>query len=79
MLDKNIICMYQQVVVIFTQKSFIAPVWKDIMKNVDVSVSLFKFKKKLKLYLLNNSLKLISSIPKKYSAFCMKTSYFINK
>ena len=25
------------------------------------------------------SLKLICSIPKKYSAFCMKTSYFMNK
>ena len=28
------------------------------MRNVDVSVSLFKFKKDLKLYLLNNNLKL---------------------
>ena len=34
-------------------------IWNDIMhRNVDVSVSLFKFKTDLKLYLLNNNLKL---------------------
>ena len=37
-------------------------IWNDIMKNVDASVSLFKLKKKLKLYLLNNSLKLSYTI-----------------
>ena len=40
----------------FYTKSFYCSsilIWNDIMKNVDVSVSLFKFKKKLKLYLLN--------------------------
>ena len=31
------------------------------------------------LYKMYNVLKLISSIPKKNSAFCMKTSYFMNK
>ena len=44
----------------FYTKSFYCSsilIWNDIMKNVDVSVSLFKFKK-LKLYLLNNSLNL---------------------
>ena len=33
-------------------------IWNDIMRNVDVSVSLFKFKIDLKLYLLNNNLKI---------------------
>ena len=45
----------------FYTKSFYCSsilIWNDIMKNVDVSVSLFKLKKKLKLYLLNNSLNL---------------------
>ena len=45
----------------FGTKSFYCSsilIWNDIMKNVDVSVSLFKLKKKLKLYLLNNSLNL---------------------
>ena len=45
----------------FYTKSFYCSsilIWNDIMRNVDVSVSLFKFKKDLKLYLLNNNLKL---------------------
>ena len=45
----------------FYTKSFYCSsilVWNDIMRNVDVSVSLFKFKKELKLYLLNNNEKM---------------------
>ena len=45
----------------FYTKSFYCSsilIWNDIMRNVDVSVSLFIFKKDLKLYLLNNNLKL---------------------
>ena len=33
-------------------------IWNDIMNKVDISVSLFKFKKLLKLYLLSNDLRL---------------------
>ena len=33
-------------------------IWNDIMKNIEFSVSLYKVKKKIKLYLLNNSLNL---------------------
>ena len=45
----------------FYTKSFYCSsilIWNDIMRNVNVSVSLFKFKKDLKLYLLNKNLKL---------------------
>ena len=45
----------------FYTKSFYCSsilIWNDIMNKVDISVSLFKFKKLLKLYLLSNDLRL---------------------
>ena len=55
-------CIYFVSSVVFVdfliKSSFQTFLWNDIMRNVDVSVSLFKFKKDLKLYLLNNNLKL---------------------
>ena len=45
----------------FYTKSFYCSsilIWNDIMNKVDISVSLFKFKKLLKLYLSSNDLRL---------------------
>ena len=45
----------------FYTKSFYCSsilIWNDIMNKVDISVSLFKFKKLLILYLLSNDLRL---------------------
>ena len=46
----------------FYTKSFYCSsilIWNDIMNKVDISVSLFKFKKLLELYLLSNDLRLV--------------------
>ena len=50
---------------------------KDVSRNVNIKND--HHVQPAALDLMSKYLKLISSIPKKNSAFCLKTSYFMNK